>query len=93
MAPTTMPGASGPVALLVAAGSGERLGHGRPKALVEVAGRTLLEWSLAALRRYLAVALGVGGSEVLGGRRVVPVRPQMHVVVGQHSCVSGSHAR
>jgi 2-C-methyl-D-erythritol 4-phosphate cytidylyltransferase len=43
-------GASGPVALLVAAGSGERLGHGRPKALVEVAGRTLLDWSLAALR-------------------------------------------
>jgi 2-C-methyl-D-erythritol 4-phosphate cytidylyltransferase len=45
-----MPGASGPVALLVAAGSGERLGYGRPKALVEVAGRTLLDWSLAALR-------------------------------------------
>src|SRR4051794_8492000 len=45
-----MPGASGPVALLVAGGSGERLGHGRPKALVEVAGRTLLDWSLAALR-------------------------------------------
>lgn len=44
-----MPGASGPVALLVAAGSGERLGHGRPKALVEIAGRTLLDWSLAAL--------------------------------------------
>jgi 2-C-methyl-D-erythritol 4-phosphate cytidylyltransferase len=43
-------GASGAVALLVAAGSGERLGHGRPKALVEVAGRTLLDWSLAALR-------------------------------------------
>jgi 2-C-methyl-D-erythritol 4-phosphate cytidylyltransferase len=44
-----LPGASGPVALLVAAGSGERLGYGRPKALVEVAGRTLLDWSLAAL--------------------------------------------
>jgi 2-C-methyl-D-erythritol 4-phosphate cytidylyltransferase len=43
-------GASGPVALLVAAGSGERLGRGRPKALVEVAGRTLMDWSLAALR-------------------------------------------
>jgi 2-C-methyl-D-erythritol 4-phosphate cytidylyltransferase len=45
-----MTGASGPVALLVAAGSGERLGQGRPKALVAVAGRTLLDWSLAALR-------------------------------------------
>lgn len=42
--------ASGPVALLVAAGSGERLGAGRPKALVEVAGRPMLEWSLQALR-------------------------------------------
>jgi 2-C-methyl-D-erythritol 4-phosphate cytidylyltransferase len=37
------------VALIVAAGSGERLGAEVPKALVPVAGRTLLEWSLAAL--------------------------------------------
>ncbi len=42
--------ASGPAALLVAAGSGERLGAGRPKAFVELAGRPMLEWSLAALR-------------------------------------------
>jgi 2-C-methyl-D-erythritol 4-phosphate cytidylyltransferase len=38
------------VALLVAAGSGERLGAGRPKAFVVVAGRPMLEWSLEALR-------------------------------------------
>jgi len=38
------------VGLLVAAGSGERLGAGRPKAFVECAGRPLLEWSLDALR-------------------------------------------
>ena len=38
------------VALLVAAGSGERLGAGRPKAFVVVAGRPMLEWSLDALR-------------------------------------------
>jgi 2-C-methyl-D-erythritol 4-phosphate cytidylyltransferase len=38
------------VALLVAAGSGERLGAGRPKAFVVLAGRTMLEWSLDALR-------------------------------------------
>ena len=38
------------VAIVVAAGSGERLGAGRPKALVVCAGRTLLEWSLAAVR-------------------------------------------
>jgi 2-C-methyl-D-erythritol 4-phosphate cytidylyltransferase len=37
------------VALIVAAGSGERLGAGRPKALVELAGRPLLQWSIDAL--------------------------------------------
>jgi 2-C-methyl-D-erythritol 4-phosphate cytidylyltransferase len=37
------------VALLVAAGSGERLGAGRPKAFVELAGRPMLAWSLDAL--------------------------------------------
>jgi 2-C-methyl-D-erythritol 4-phosphate cytidylyltransferase len=37
------------VALIVAAGSGERLGAGRPKALVELAGRALLAWSIDAL--------------------------------------------
>jgi len=38
------------VALIVAAGSGERLGAGRPKALVELAGRPLFTWSMEALR-------------------------------------------
>ena len=38
------------VALLVAAGSGERLGLDRPKAFVVLAGRPMLEWSVAALR-------------------------------------------
>jgi 2-C-methyl-D-erythritol 4-phosphate cytidylyltransferase len=37
------------VALIVAAGSGERLGASRPKALVELAGRPLLQWSVDAL--------------------------------------------
>jgi 2-C-methyl-D-erythritol 4-phosphate cytidylyltransferase len=44
------------VALIVAAGSGERLGAGRPKALVELAGRPLLQWSIDALK-------GVAGIE------------------------------
>ncbi len=38
------------VALLEAAGSGERLGAERPKAFVVLAGRPMLEWSVAALR-------------------------------------------
>jgi 2-C-methyl-D-erythritol 4-phosphate cytidylyltransferase len=43
------------VALLVAAGRGERLGADGPKAFVMLAGRPLIEWSLAALRAVPAV--------------------------------------
>ncbi|HYY21715.1 MAG TPA: 2-C-methyl-D-erythritol 4-phosphate cytidylyltransferase, partial [Thermoleophilaceae bacterium] len=38
------------VAIVAAAGSGERLGASRPKAFVVLAGRPMLEWSLDALR-------------------------------------------
>jgi 2-C-methyl-D-erythritol 4-phosphate cytidylyltransferase len=38
------------VALIVAAGRGERLGSTGPKALATVAGRPMLEWSVIALR-------------------------------------------
>jgi len=68
------------VALIVAAGRGERLGSDRPKALVDVAGRAMLEWSVAALRdvpevREIVVALPaaaldgapVGTKAVAGG--------------------------
>lgn len=53
------------VALIVAAGSGERLGAGRPKALVELAGRPLVQWSIDALLdvadlEQLVVALPAG---------------------------------
>jgi 2-C-methyl-D-erythritol 4-phosphate cytidylyltransferase len=43
------------VALVVAAGLGERLGSERPKAFVILAGRPMLEWSVAALRESGAV--------------------------------------
>jgi 2-C-methyl-D-erythritol 4-phosphate cytidylyltransferase len=43
------------VALIVAAGSGERLGSNRPKAFVVVGGRPLLEWSVLALQSVVAV--------------------------------------
>ncbi|MGI8511237.1 MAG: IspD/TarI family cytidylyltransferase [Solirubrobacteraceae bacterium] len=36
--------------MVLAAGSGERLGADRPRALVVLAGRPLLEWSVAALQ-------------------------------------------
>ena len=45
------------VALIVAAGRGERLGFGRPKALVPLCGRPMLEWSVAALRSVPAVGM------------------------------------
>ncbi len=53
------------VALIVAAGSGERLGAGRPKALVELGGRALVQWSIEALQALeglerIVVALPAG---------------------------------
>jgi 2-C-methyl-D-erythritol 4-phosphate cytidylyltransferase len=44
------------VALIVAAGRGERLGSGRPKALVTLGGRPMLSWSVEALRSVPAVS-------------------------------------
>src|SRR5436305_9386936 len=43
------------VALIVAPGRGERLGSGRPKALVTLAGRPMLDWSMSALAAVEAV--------------------------------------
>ena len=43
------------VALIVAAGSGERLGADRPKAFVLLAGRPMVEWSVEALTAVAAV--------------------------------------
>jgi 2-C-methyl-D-erythritol 4-phosphate cytidylyltransferase len=42
--------------VIAAAGSGERLGAGGPKAFVELAGRPLLEWSLDAFRAAGSIA-------------------------------------
>ena len=57
-------------ALVVAAGSGERLGADRPKAFVVLAGRPMLEWSLDALRAAGIADVVVAapeGVEVPGG--------------------------
>jgi 2-C-methyl-D-erythritol 4-phosphate cytidylyltransferase len=43
------------VALVVAAGRGERLGTPVPKAFVMLAGRPMVEWSIAALRDVAAI--------------------------------------
>jgi len=44
------------VALIVAAGRGERLGFGRPKALVPLCGQPMLAWSVASLQAVPAVS-------------------------------------
>jgi 2-C-methyl-D-erythritol 4-phosphate cytidylyltransferase len=62
------------VALLVAAGSGERLGAERPKAFVVLAGRPMLEWSLHAIRAAGIddVVVAVPPGEQLEGVITVP---------------------
>src|SRR4051794_4038637 len=55
--------ASPVVAVLVAAGRGERLGAERPKAFVMLGGRPMLEWSVRALApavEHVVVALPPG---------------------------------
>jgi 2-C-methyl-D-erythritol 4-phosphate cytidylyltransferase len=42
--------------VIAAAGSGQRLGAGGPKAFVELAGRPLLEWTLEALQGAASIA-------------------------------------
>ena len=82
------------VALLVAAGRGERLGSSRPKAFVALAGRSMVEWSVLALKavreiEHVVVALppGVGAPPgtigVQGGeQRSHSVRAALHAVAG-----------
>jgi 2-C-methyl-D-erythritol 4-phosphate cytidylyltransferase len=67
------------VALLVAAGRGERLGSGRPKALVLIGGRPMFEWSLRTLQALpslhrVAVALPPGAEIDAIGDGVVVVQ-------------------
>jgi len=64
----SQPALSDSAAIVVAAGSGERLAAGRPKAFVVLAGRPMVAWSLAALaaagipRAVVAVPPGHGAA-------------------------------
>ena len=69
------------VALLVAAGRGERLGASGPKAFVMLGGRPMLEWSLDALRAAPSIE-----------RVVVAVPPGVHWV-GGGDVMEGGEAR
>ena len=85
------------VALLVAAGRGERLGAPGPKAFVMLAGRSLYEWSLEALYAarcvdHVVVAVpedvvGIEHSVVGGASRSESVRNALHVAPAAHDVV------
>jgi 2-C-methyl-D-erythritol 4-phosphate cytidylyltransferase len=69
--------------VIAAAGSGQRLGAGGPKALVEVAGRPLLDWSLDAFRAAatigeIVVAAPPGEEEAVAERGVLTVAGGEH---------------
>jgi 2-C-methyl-D-erythritol 4-phosphate cytidylyltransferase len=64
--------------VIAAAGSGQRLGAGGPKAFVELAGRSMLEWSLDAFRAAdtvteIVVAAPTGQHDAVTSRGVVAV--------------------
>lgn len=69
-------------AVIAAAGSGERLGAGGPKALVEVAGRPLLAWSLAAIGRAESVGAVVVVAPPGYEAEVRGIAIDAHVVTG-----------
>lgn len=80
------------VALIVAAGSGERLGAGRPKALVELGGRPLFTWSLEALRATSGVervAIAMPGDCDIAGVDFDTAAPGSPLVL----CVGGGATR
>jgi 2-C-methyl-D-erythritol 4-phosphate cytidylyltransferase len=73
------------VALIVAAGRGERRGFGRPQALVTLGGRPMVEWSLRAVREVPAVE-----------RTVIALPPETEFAPLQADgvmCVAGGEAR
>jgi 2-C-methyl-D-erythritol 4-phosphate cytidylyltransferase len=71
--------------VIAAAGSGTRLGAGGPKALVEVAGRPLIAWSLDAFDRAEAVDLIVVAAPPGHEQEITRLAPAAVVVTGADS--------
>ena len=68
--------------MLAAAGSGQRLGAGGPKALVEVAGRPLIAWSLAALEEAAGITAITVAAPPGHEQRIAELAPGATVVTG-----------
>jgi 2-C-methyl-D-erythritol 4-phosphate cytidylyltransferase len=69
--------------VIAAAGSGQRLGAGGPKAMIEVAGRPMLDWSLEAFGaaetvREIIVAAPSGEEDAVAKRGVLAVAGGEH---------------
>ena len=69
--------------MIAAAGSGQRLGAGGPKAFLELAGRPMLDWSLEAFRAAtsideIVVAAPPGSHETVADQSVVAVTGGEH---------------
>jgi 2-C-methyl-D-erythritol 4-phosphate cytidylyltransferase len=69
------------IALILAAGRGERLGAGAPKALIELAGRPLAQWSIDAM------------GEVDGVEKIVLALPPGTPALGGVTAVDGGATR
>jgi 2-C-methyl-D-erythritol 4-phosphate cytidylyltransferase len=69
--------------VIAAAGSGERLGAGGPKAFVEVGGRPMVEWSLDAFRaattvEEIVVAAPPGEEDAVSSQEILAVAGGEH---------------
>jgi len=67
--------------ILLAGGSGQRFGGDQPKQFARIAGKTVLEHSLSALREHMpgcliVVTAPLGGSEAPARRRRTPHREE-----------------
>ena len=67
-------------AVIAAAGLGSRLGHGKPKCLVEVAGKPILEWQLRLLDDVEDLRIVVGYMEQDVVRLALSLRPDVVIV-------------
>lgn len=77
--------------MIAAAGSGDRLGAGGPKAFVELAGRPLLDWSLEAFRAASSIAEIVVAAPP-GQEGSVAERGVVAVAGGEHRSESVANA-